>query len=444
MKTLAELKAMRTELLGKMKALNEKSSKFDEETQKQYDAIKQEIADLDSEIERKIEFIELEKKSAKIVVPVVTEDDTPVPPGDSEDKVTVEHKRLDGKGEKFGAMILATMAASGGNGMKGAHDFCVKRYGRRHEITKTLQAGTTPGSVLVPEDFASEVIELLRDQTVVRKLALRTIGLPQGQLTLPRQNGAATAEFVGENTAINATDASFDNVQLAAKKLMSVTSLTSELLMDNVYGAEALARDDLVQVMAQKEDEQLIRGAGSAVAPTSIKEIADGGSRVRNADDLSGAANQAEKVQLVRRDLGFLEQKLIEDNIPGDCVWIMSPRSYIFLRDMLDGNGNKAFPEIADGMLNGYAYYWTNKIPNNLGSHTDESEIYMLSPNQFLFGDSMGIELKSTDTGSFQVGGSLVSTFANDSIAIRAISRFDFNARHDEAVYYLDQVRWTS
>ena len=146
----------------------------------------------------------------------------------------------------------------------------------------------------------------------------------------------------------------------------------------------------------------------------------------------------------MRGDLGFLERKLMEDNIPGDCVWIMSPRSYIFLRDMLDGNGNKAFPEMNNGSLNGYRFYISNKIPNNLGTGTNESEIYMLAPGQFLFGDSMGIELKSTDTGSYQIGGNLVSTFATDSIAIRAISRFDFNARHDEAVYYLDQVKWIS
>jgi len=438
---LVDLKAKRHALLGEMKVLNEKSG--EEFEAEKYDALKKEVEALDAEIERKIEFLELEKKSAKLVVPAVTEDDTPVPPAGREDVVTVEHKRLDGKGEKFGALVLATMAANGG-GMKGAHDFLVKRYGRRHEITKTLQAGSTPGSVLVPEDFANEVIELLRDQTVVRQLALRTIGLPQGQLTLPRQNSSATAQFIGENTAINATDMGFDSIQLSAKKLMSVTSLTSELLQDNVYGAEAMARDDLVQTMAQKEDEQLLRGTGSAIAPTSIKEIADGGSRVRNADDLSGAANQAAKVGLVRADLGFLEQKLMEDNIPGDCVWIMSPRSYIFLRDMLDGNGNKAFPEMNGGSLNGYRFYISNKIPNNLGAGTNESEIYMLAPGQFLFGDSMGIELKSTDTGSYQIGGNLVSTFATDSIAIRAISRFDFNARHDEAVYYLDQVKWIS
>lgn len=438
---LVDLKAKRHALLGEMKVLNEKSG--EEFEAEKYDALKKEVEALDAEIERKIEFLELEKKSAKLVVPAVTEDDTPVPPAGREDIVTVEHKRLDGKGEKFGALVLATMAANGG-GMKGAHDFLVKKYGRRHEITKTLQAGSTPGSVLVPEDFANEVIELLRDQTVVRQLALRTIGLPQGQLTLPRQNSSATAQFIGENTAINATDMGFDSIQLSAKKLMSVTSLTSELLQDNVYGAEAMARDDLVQTMAQKEDEQLLRGTGSAIAPTSIKEIADGGSRVRNADDLTGAANQAAKVGLVRYDLGFLEQKLMEDNIPGDCVFIMSPRSYIFLRDMLDGNGNKAFPEMGGGSLNGYRFYISNKIPNNLGTGTNESEIYMLAPGQFLFGDSMGIELKSTDTGSYQIGGNLVSTFATDSIAIRAISRFDFNARHDEAVYYLDQVKWIS
>ena len=324
MKSLAELLAMKAALVAKLKALHEGNEVFSKEQDAEYAGIKAEIDAVNKQIERKQD---LEKMLAAQATPV--KDQEPV--GEDTEAVEKEARvfaplKEQEKGFAVGAMVLASMASMG-QGVQAAKQFCVKKYGERHEITKTLQAGTTPGSILVPTDYGPEVIELLRDKTIVRGMNARHIGLPLGNMTIPRQNSGVNAGYVGEKVARDAETLGLDSITLSAKKLMSVTSLTSEMLADNAYGAEGIARDDLIASMAQKEDGQLIRGAASATEPTSIKELADGASRSQAAASIAGASGAA-LVQIIQDDLGVLQLALEEANIESSgCIWMMAPRT---------------------------------------------------------------------------------------------------------------------
>jgi HK97 family phage major capsid protein len=437
--TLAELLAKRAGFIEKMKALHDSNGTFTKEQQTEYDEHKAEIKKLDAQIER---HKEMEKLRVETATPIKEQEAIAEPGegGPSDVKVVSDSKPLT-KGFVLGAAALCAGKAMQ-DGFRGSMAWASKKYGANHPVVKTLQAGSTPGSVLVPTDYSSEIIELLRDQTTIRGLATRHIGMPNGNITIPRHTGGTNAGYVGELVARDVTDINLDDIDLKAKKLMSVTSLSSEMLDDNAYGAEAFVRDDLVEGMAQKEDEQLIRGAKSATEPTSVKEIADDGSRTEAASDIS-ALSGAALVQEIGDQLGVLELNLMEANVPcDDAIWLMAPRTWNFLKRLRDANGNKVYPEMAQMELDGYPFRVSNKIPKNLGGGTNESELYFLSPRQFIFGDVMDVELLATNVGSYQDGGNLKSTFANDSIAIRALARSDFAVRHPEGVYYLSGVKW--
>lgn len=47
------------------------------------------------------------------------------------------------------------------------------------------------------------------------------------------------------------------------------------------------------------------------------------------------------------------------------CGWGMSNRTYMKLFGLRDGNGNKVYPEMAQGMLKGYPIQHTSAIPVN-------------------------------------------------------------------------------
>lgn len=69
------------------------------------------------------------------------------------------------------------------------------------------------------------------------------------------------------------------------------------------------------------------------------------------------------------------------------CGWGMSNRSYMKLYGLRDGNGNKVYPEMANGMLKGYPIERTSAIPQNLGAGSNESEIYFADFNDVVIGE---------------------------------------------------------
>ena len=343
---------------------------------------------------------------------------------------------------------LARAYAAGNKSKDEAVQWSKSAYGESHPVTlhlqKTLnQTTTTAGGFTVPEDWGSDFIELLRNFTVVRQCGPQSPGMPNGNLTLPGLTSGASSGYIGENTSINASDAVFREIKLAAKKIASVTSMSNELLQYNAYGADMIVRDDLVEGMAVAEDAQLLRGTGSATAPTSFLEIATSAS-----NNIAAPATST----LADFDTGLtnLELVLMNNNVNtvGAC-WIMAPRTYQTLSNARDGNGNKAYPEMTNwnsdntAMLRGKRVLISNQVPVNLGTGTDESEIYLVQGRHIILADTRRMQMMTTQHGNFSADGSTyISTFSNDLTAFRLISEHDMNARHVACVAVLDTVVW--
>ena len=95
-----------------------------------------------------------------------------------------------------------------------------------------------------------------------------------------------------------------------------------------------------------------------------------------------------------------------------------------------------------DGLFFDKKFLTTESIPGNLGSGTDETEIYLVQPSGLFLGDGNNAEIESTSTGSYQVGGNLVSTFATDSVAFKITQQHDLETRHLNAVAVAEAIRW--
>ena len=57
---------------------------------------------------------------------------------------------------------------------------------------------TGEGGALIPQDFMADLIELLRASTAVRGAGPMEVGMPMGNLTIPRLAGGATAAYQNE------------------------------------------------------------------------------------------------------------------------------------------------------------------------------------------------------------------------------------------------------
>jgi len=228
-------------------------------------------------------------------------------------------------------------------------DFAAKVLGDE-AVAKALSAGTgSEGGYLIPEILSSEVIELLRPASAVRRCNPVIAPMDSGNLTLPKLTGGPSASYIGENANLGKTQQVFGTVTARAKKLGALVPISNDLLRRRSPGADTIVRDDLVASLAQKSDEAFILFDGTGNKPKGLYEWSGGSSSALTAQ---GSPHLAK----VTTDLGTMVLDLVTNNVrmlrPG---WIFSPRTWNYLMTVRDGNGNYAF---RDEMLRGTLWGW--------------------------------------------------------------------------------------
>ncbi len=87
-----------------------------------------------------------------------------------------------------------------------AAEFCDTRFGD-DEVTRQVKAlvsnVTGEGGALIPQDFLADLIELLRANTVVRGAGPFEVGMPMGNLTIPRPRWRCNGVIPGMSLTIS-------------------------------------------------------------------------------------------------------------------------------------------------------------------------------------------------------------------------------------------------
>jgi len=341
----------------------------------------------------------------------------------------VEEKR--DKGLQVARMVRA-LAATKGDPERAA--VYAKKNFDDDEIVKALEVSTPQaGGYIVPEQYSAEIIELLRPQTVVRRMGAVTVPMPTGTLNIPTLAGGGSASYIGENTDIPKTQPSFGTVQLTWKKLAAIVPISNDLLRFSSPAADMIVRDDLVAAMAQREDAAFIRDDGQNNTPKGLRFWAPSVNAI--------PANATASLDTVTTDLGKLVLALKQANVrfirPG---WLMSPRTEMYLLTLRDGNGNYAFrPEMLAGRLFGYPYAVTTQIPENLEGN--ETEVYLVDFADAIIGESTQLIIDASTEASY-IDDGLKSAFSLDQTVIRVIAEHDFAMRHAASVAVLTGVKW--
>jgi HK97 family phage major capsid protein len=305
-------------------------------------------------------------------------------------------------------------------------------------IQKALAAGDfTAGGFMVPPEFAQDIIELLRNRTVVRAAGARVLPMPRGTMHLPKQTAGATVGYVGENRDIGVTEPIGGEIVMTAKKLAAIVPISNDLLMYDIGDqADEYVREDLVQQMAIREDQAFLRDDGMADTPKGLRHwVLPAGVQASNG---TTAANIEDDCKDLINHLESANVRMINP------VWFMSPRSKNHLINLRDASsGELIFPEMrtASMMLYGHPVFLTNSIPNNLGGGT-ETEFYLVDMADAIIGESGGLEIAVDGSASYTSGGSTVSAFQQDQTLMRVISRHDFAMRHEESIALKSDVTW--
>ena len=329
-----------------------------------------------------------------------------------------------------------------------AAEFVDNRFGD-DEVTAQIKALnstiTGEGGALIPQDFLADLIELLRAQTAVRGAGPMAIGMPMGNITIPRLAGGATASYQDELDDIAISQERFDDVNLVAKKLTALVPVSNDLIRRAPIGVEEVVRDDLVQTIARREDLAFLRGDGSDKGPVGLRHLAlaanvitvpalpatpapgDGVTAILNATSMAILALQNGMSRMIRP------------------YWIMSPTSARFIANARDGVGGFYFKDDIKAMtLEGYPIRLTQQIPTNLvvGSNTKGSEIYFVDMADVILADTYNVTVDASDVAAYNDGVSMVSAFQRDQSLFRVIAEHDLNMRHLQSLVVLLTQDW--
>jgi HK97 family phage major capsid protein len=296
----------------------------------------------------------------------------------------------------------------------------------------------TAGGAFVPEVLANEIIEFLRPRSVIRSLQPMMIPMPNGSVSIPKLTGGATATWVGESVAPNATQATTGQLRLDWKSLVAQEPMTRQWLQYSNPGSDAAIRDDLVNAFAQAEDLAFIRGTGTAFSPKGLRYWAVAGNIGASHGTDDGTVPELSEVE---QDLRELIQALEGSDVRMiRPVWIMSPRSKNFLTTLRDASDLLlAFPETRTrpATLWGFPLGVTNNVPSDLAGNGTEtvSELYLVDMADAVVGDSTNMEIRILDQASYlDQTGTLVSAPARNEVVLVGIENVDFGMRHDESV----------
>lgn len=398
------------------------------EEQAQFDALKTKATGLQAQIAREEQVLALKASAAS---PVIIPGGTPGAGG------TVPAQVREKPAPGVMVARIAQAVAIGGSDLRAVAHAAEGLYGSDmgQIVANMEQATNTKGGFLVDVDYSSDFIDILRPRVVMRRMGARSIPMPDGNLTTRRKTGGTTASYVGERVPAPVTAATVNQITMSAKRLTALVPITNQLIRRASLNVQMMIRDDLIEGVSVKEDQQFLRGTGSATAPAGLRNLIAAGNVI--------AANATVNLVNVTNDLGKLRLAVLNANIPmTQCGYIMSARTMLFLENLRDGNGNKAFPEIAEGRLGMYPIGVTTSVPDNLGAGTNQSEIYFGDFAQFMIGDTEQIAIAASDVAAYDDGGTIRAAFSNDETVVRVIAEHDTQMRYDTAFAVLTGVTW--
>ncbi len=312
---------------------------------------------------------------------------------------------------------------------------------------KAMSAGDPlAGGFLVPPEFSSDVIELLRASGVIRSLNPVVVPMNSGSLKMPRITSGTTATYVGENTNINKTQIATGQLTLTFKKLAALVPISNDLLRYSAPAADGIVRDDIVRSISAREDQAFLRDDGTSGTPTGLKY------QINPANKFN--ANASVSLANVTTDLGKAMRYIMDANIAltpqqgasgtgARAGWIFAPRTWQYLVTVLTTNGVYAFrDEMLRGTLWGYPFRVTTQVQTTLGTNSLQSEVYFGCFEHAVIGESTGLIVDASQEAAYHDGSNVVAAFSQDQTVIRVLAEHDFALRHDKAFSLIENVSW--
>lgn len=294
-------------------------------------------------------------------------------------------------------------------------------YERRSLDSKTVTKGTE-----TVFERAGEMIELLRNVSVLGRMGTRFLGGLSGPIAFVKQTGGLSVYWVGENPPADVTssDIAFALVNMVAKTMQATTGYTRQLLVQTSLDIEQMIREEFSIAHALKLDKSGLYGIGANGEPTGIYNWPD-----VNVKPVGGTPDL--------EDVIGTEILVAEDNaLLGNVGWVTTPGLAGKMRQTLEFAAAGARPlwdgNLFEGNLGGYRAMTSNQVSKTMtgSAETGGNEHGCVFGN---FSDQI--------VGLFQSMELIVDPYAQKKRGIIEVTSFqmaDIICRHGESF-----AKWT-
>ena len=180
--------------------------------------------------------------------------------------------------------------------------------------TRTITVAGEHDDVIETE--FTNILEPLRAKNVLVEAGAKYLGGLVGDVQVPIM-GKTNVGWAGEVADAASGDPSFSHVTLQPKRLTAYIDLSKQFIAQDSLAAEALIREDLVKAINNKLEETILgAGSGSTTEPQGMLDAI-------SATSVSGFA-----------DVVDLEADLEDANVYGDKIYLMSNKAKAALRVM--------------------------------------------------------------------------------------------------------------
>jgi len=283
----------------------------------------------------------------------------------------------------------------------------------QRDLTRADVVGTTTAGGYLVETINLSFIELLRNRTVAFRLGATVLSGLVGNVSIPKQTGAATAYWLSaETTQITEVEQTFGQLAFSPHTVGGYTEISRLLLLQSSPDVEGIVNADLAAIIGIAVDAGVINGSGSAGQPHGIVGLSGVGTTTGTTLGLAGLLTAQGTVGAA-------------NVVPVRGGWTTTFVNSALLRARQEFSNTYSplwYGSVWDGMMLGYPGIASNQCPTG----------------DLIFGDWAQVVV--AEWGVLEVEVNPYANFTAGIIGVRAMMTIDVGVRYPGAFYVITSV----
>lgn len=415
-----QIVAKRNEMLALHESAKAENRSFTQEEQTKWDATKSEIDTLEKQVKIEEEANELRKINFE---KKVEERKTEVKVGENDHKKTKEFRNL-----QTLRLIQATMLRDSDMQKTAAQELA---EGGHIELRDGFSTFKDPkGGVFIPTSVSAEIMELAGQFGVVARRVANRFDLASENIKVPSVFGRPTFTAANEGSNIAGSGFSFGGIELSPLKWGLIIDWTNEIGDAAAARLIPIIQRKVAEAQAYLYDYTVFRGDGTSTYNKKVGYVTLSADSNKNNVKKTAAASGNTAYGTLDAEDWLAVQYDVAPYARQNGVYVMHPDMEEFLLGLKDGNGTFVYGGPAT-QTDGVRRLWGRPVEFTeamvYDNQADKVAAAFVNLDYLAYGVANNLSVKELDQATItNEDGSSVNLATSDSMALRFVTRYDF------------------